>query len=259
MSNSRFEGRGSSLDWGPSTSACSREGPDPSRATLAALFCSRARALSAFREDILAFRTMRSATKSRSGTGSMCVSPQSFVEAERFLTQRTSSISHSPPRSIQNFKSGVWDTSTSLFRTDLRCSAKNVANSTSNCEHCSPPHTYSVSPASKTKTSNVVNDSLDTTTSVTYTSRPSLHTWKISGLRHCEGRPASLEKSTGQTLTELCSSRNSSASRILLPPREDQNLSSGLDRTSTPFREKDRRSATNVASSLSMGSAFSPQ
>ena len=41
-------------------------------------------------------------------------------------------------------------------------------------------------------------------------------------------------------------------------PRANKNLSSGLDRTSTPFRKMDRRSATNVASSFSMGSAFSP-
>ena len=90
-------------------------------------------------------------------------------------------------------------------------------------------------------------------------SKASLHTWNISGFRHCAGRPASVEKSTGQTLTELCSSRNSPRSRMVLLPRTDQNPSSGLDRTSTPVPKKDRRSASNVASSFSMGSSFSPQ
>ena len=127
---------------------------------------------------------------------------------------------------------------------------------TSNCEHCSPTHTYSVSPASKTKTSNVANNSLDATTFMTHISTPSLHTWNISGFRHLAGRPASLERSTGQILTEILLARNFSTSRMVLPSRADKNLSSGLDRTSTPFREKDQRSATNVASSFLMGSAF---
>ena len=39
------------------------------------------------------------------------------------------------------------------------------------------------------------------------------------GFQALAGRPASLEKTTGQTLTELCSSRNSSTSRMVLPPR----------------------------------------
>ena len=66
-----------------------------------------------------------------------------------------------------NFKSGVQDASTSPFLT------KNVTSFRFNCEHFSPPHTYDVSPPSKTKTSNVINESLDATTSVTYMSRPS--------------------------------------------------------------------------------------
>ena len=104
-------------------------------------------------------------TKSGSGTVSMNVSSWGFVEAERYLTQRQRSISlSSPQRRLQNFK---WDTSASLFHTYLRCSATNVAISIPNCEHCLPLHTYNVSPASKTKTSNT-NDSLDATTSVTY-------------------------------------------------------------------------------------------
>ena len=87
-----------------------------------------------------------------------------------------------------------------------------------------PPRT-TCHPRPRQRRGTWANDSLNATTSVTYMSKPSLHTWNISG------RPASVEKSTDQTLAELCSSRNSSTFRMVVRRKADQKLSSGLDRT----------------------------
>ena len=87
-----------------------------------------------------------------------------------------------------------------------------------------------------------------------------LYTWNISGFRHCLGRPASLEKSTGQTayrtllVTKFFYVQDGVASKGRPEPYRQ-----GSTELSTPFCEKDRRLRTNVASSFSMGSVISPQ
>ena len=63
----------------------------------------------------------------------------------------------------------------------------------------------------------------------------------------------------GRALTELYLRKTFFTSRMMLPPRADQGLSSGLDSTSMPFRQRNGRSANHVASSLSMWSTLFPQ
>ena len=121
-------------------------------------------------------------TKSGSGTVSVNLSPPSFVEA-----------SEKPPKILPGVR-GLLDVSVPRV------------SFTFNCEHCSTSHTYNVSPASKTKPSNVGNK---------LAGRNHLCDVHVEALSphmehfgfHGAKRLASVEKSMGRTLTELCSSR----------------------------------------------------